>query len=170
MTSNLSRNNTNVENFTSGINFKEERSEELLSGNPENLINKSKALIAEADILISAKDSAPLFSVGGSYSVNSGITEEREYSDSLSFNLGISIPVTDGGASKNTRSMKINEAGRIEKEFEDQKKRLLFNMQSIQNNIEAGTKLNEIYLLQEKAAAAEYEKALSDKDQPPAWS
>ena len=162
MTSNLGRNNINVENFTSGINFKEERSEDLLSGNPENLINKSKVLIAEADILISAKDSAPVFSAGGSYSVNSGITEEREYSDSLSFNLGISIPVTDGGASKNTRSMKITETGRIEKEFEDQKKRLLFNMQSIQNNIEAGTKLNEIYLLQEKAAASEYEKGIKE--------
>jgi outer membrane protein TolC len=132
-----------------------------LSMNPVNLINIKRVLLADSDIIIEEKNSAPSLTAGSSYSLLKGIYNE-EYSDNLSFSVGISFSLADGGSKSKTLDMKKNEALRLRSNFNDQQKQTISDLQGLINNISVSKKLLEIYRLQEEAAVFDFEKGTKE--------
>lgn len=139
---------------------------ELLSQNSGSLINMKRILLAESDIVITEKSAAATITAGGSYSLSNGFlsdgSSDDSFSDNLSFSLGLSVPVIDGGSSSKTIAMKKNEAARLRNDFNDQQKRTIAQIQSLINNISVSRKLSEIYLLQEEAAVFDFDRGTKE--------
>ncbi|HAK45630.1 MAG TPA: hypothetical protein DCO79_06885 [Spirochaeta sp.] len=130
-------------------------------GNPETQINKKRIAIAEADTVITKKNSAFNLNLGSSYSLTNDINAEGFVSDgslnSLAFTLGLSMPLLDGGSARKTIELKQIQAGKLGKDFNEQKKNTASQLQALLNSITLSKKLAEIYLVQEETAAFDYE-------------
>ena len=149
--------NTAITEFTFTEDSVDLLNSEILSGNPDCLINMKRILLADSDVVIEEKKAAPSFKAGGNYSLSSGISEES-FSDNLSFSLGLSVAVLDGGSASNIIEMKKNEAERLRNNYSDQQKRAVSQLQSLIDNISVSRKLSEIYQLQEEAAAFDFDR------------
>lgn len=129
----------------------------LSEGNPEALIGKKQIMIAESDIIIEKKNSAANLTLGSIYSRNNDITEEGA-SDNLSFSLGLSMPLIDGGSSRKSIELKQNQSEKLKKDFEEQQKITFSQLQLLLDNIEVSKKLSVIYELQTETALFDYER------------
>ena len=129
----------------------------LSEQNPETRISEKQLLIAESDITLEEKDAAFRLNLGSSYYITKAIDDESS-SDNLSFSIGLSMPLLDGSASKNSIELKRNRTAKLKTDLNEQRKSAASQLQTYLDNIELRQKLSEIYILQEETAAFDYEK------------
>ena len=154
-----------AENGISSLLFDETDSGKLIESlnlsNPDIMLLLKKIENAESDLVIEKGRNAAVLSAGGTYKMTHGITEDT-FSDNLSFSIGLSAPVSDGGASEAKIKLKQSELERLQNELEDRRVRAASELELYFNNILIGEKLFEIYSLQEETGRLEYEKGLKE--------
>ena len=134
---------------------------EELAENPDIRMAAIGIESAEANLRITRAKSAMILTAGGSFSLNSGISSET-HADNLSFSLGLSAPILDGGSAEAQIKLGESELARLQNEIEDVKIRKNSELKLYLNNIKLGMKLLEIYSLQEETGRMNYEKGLKE--------
>ena len=134
----------------------------LFEGNHDLRASMSRVKTAESELVLEECDAAPELSAGGSYTLSGGISDPSLYSDGLSFGLGLSFPLLDGGLSAAKIKGKRNEALRLRADLNDSRERILSQLRLLLDSLELYGRLSEIYLLQEETGSLELEAGLKE--------
>jgi outer membrane protein TolC len=134
----------------------------VVANNPEVLQVRNARDMQKASIIVLKKDDGPQLTLGGSYSYLMANDNLDSNKSTLSFSLGISGNLFDGG--KDNAAMKSEKAllKKLESDFGIGILNLEQQTKSIYDALSRSAKLNDLYNLQEEAALYEYEKGRKD--------